>query len=99
MTNEEKANEIARNDKLYGDTDNKSKIDECYTAALEMAKWKDSISLEYLNHAIEMCNKYIESHPKNLLMIKFYLGQIFILDKLLGTDSKDKINMAFATLD
>lgn len=41
MTNEEKAKEIARNDELYGDTDNNSMIDECYIAALEMARWKD----------------------------------------------------------
>ena len=41
MTNEEKAREIARNDALYGDTDNLSEIDECYIAALEMAAWKD----------------------------------------------------------
>ena len=41
MTNEEKAQEIARNDELYGDTDYNSKIDECYIAALEMAQWKD----------------------------------------------------------
>lgn len=41
MTNEEKAREIARNNTLYGDTDNLSKIDECYIAAMEMAAWKD----------------------------------------------------------
>jgi chromosome segregation ATPase len=42
MTNEQKAKEIATNEALYGDSDNNSKIDECYIAALEMAKWKDS---------------------------------------------------------
>jgi hypothetical protein len=41
MTNEEKAQEIARNNELYGNTDNKSKIEECYIAALSMARWKD----------------------------------------------------------
>ena len=42
MTNEEKAREIANDDTLYGeDSDNNSKIDECYIAALEMARWKD----------------------------------------------------------
>lgn len=42
MTNEQKAKEIATNEALYGDSDNNSKIDECYIAALEMAKWKDT---------------------------------------------------------
>ena len=41
MNNEDKAEEIARNDALYGDSDNNSMIDECYIAALEMAQWKD----------------------------------------------------------
>lgn len=41
MTNEEKAKEIANNESLYVETDNLSKVDECYIAAMTMAKWKD----------------------------------------------------------
>ena len=49
MTNEEKSQEIAWNDTLYGDSDNNSMIDECYIAALSMAAWKD----EQLDSAID----------------------------------------------
>lgn len=42
MKDQEKAKEIANNDILYGeDSDNNSKTDECYIAAMEMAEWKD----------------------------------------------------------
>lgn len=41
MNNKEKAREIAENDDLYGNTDYKSAIDQCYISAIEMAKWKD----------------------------------------------------------
>lgn len=56
MTNEEKAREIAKNDSLYGaDSDNNSKIDECYIAALEMARFKD----EQLKKVCKKCEQHI----------------------------------------
>lgn len=42
MANEEKAKEIAEDDNLYGDSENKSKIEECYIAAMAMADFKDN---------------------------------------------------------
>lgn len=43
MTNEEKAKEIANSETLYGeDSDENSKIEECYIAAMAMAEWKDA---------------------------------------------------------
>lgn len=42
MTNEEKAKGIANDDTLYGNTDENSKIDECYISAMVMANFKDS---------------------------------------------------------
>lgn len=41
MDNETKAKEIANNDDLYGDYENKSDVEQCCIAAMEMAKWKD----------------------------------------------------------
>lgn len=99
MTNKEKAKEIAGNDELYGDTDNKSKVEECYIAALEMAQWKDEQVKQIQEREIKVCNDYIEKHPNNKLMLKYHLGRLSLCDELLGTDSKDKINMAFATMD
>jgi hypothetical protein len=65
MTNEEKSQEIARNNELYGDTDNNSKIEECYIAALSMAAWKDEqfkqIVKDYINLA------YSSGQEANLL--------------------------------
>ncbi|MBP5723806.1 MAG: hypothetical protein J6X18_09590 [Bacteroidales bacterium] len=56
MNNEEKAMEIARNNELYGDTDNKSKVEECYIAALEMARWKDEQFKQFLK---AFCDGYL----------------------------------------
>ena len=39
MNNSEKAKEIAWNDSLYND--NQSCAEQCFIAALQMAKWKD----------------------------------------------------------
>lgn len=39
--NEKKAKEIAEDESLYGDSENNSKIEECYIAALAMAELKD----------------------------------------------------------
>lgn len=47
MDNIDKAEEIAWNDSLYND--NQSCAEQCYIAALEMAKWKD----EQLDSAID----------------------------------------------
>lgn len=41
MDNESKAKEIANNDDLYGDYENKSEVEQCCIAALKMAEWKD----------------------------------------------------------
>ena len=40
-TNKEIAKEIAVNDEIYGDSDNNSKIEECFIAAMQMAQIKD----------------------------------------------------------
>lgn len=42
MTNEEKAKGIANDETLYGNTDENSKIDECYISAMVMADFKDN---------------------------------------------------------
>lgn len=52
MTDEEKAREIAYDDSLYGDSDNNSKTDECYTAAMTMAKYKDAEYDEYIQNVL-----------------------------------------------
>lgn len=54
---------------------------------------------EFLEKDIKSVNEYIEKHPKNLYMIKYLCGRISVCDDILGTDSRSKINMGFATLD
>ena len=48
MTNEQKAKEIANDETLYGNTDEHSKIDECYISAMAMADFKDAQSISEL---------------------------------------------------
>lgn len=49
----EKAKEIAENDSLYGNSDDLSKIDECYIAAMQMAVWKDSQFINFLKREMD----------------------------------------------
>ena len=96
MNDKEKAKEIAENSKQYFYLDEY----ECGLAcALRMAKWKDEQVKQIQEREIKACNDYIEKHPNNKLMLKYHLGRLSLCDELLGTDSKDKINMAFATMD
>ena len=80
-------------------------IDECVeipafkAGAIQMAQWKDEQVRQIQEREIEVCNGYIEKNPNNKLMLKYHLGRLSLCDELLGTDSKDKINMAFATMD
>ena len=97
MTNEEKAKEIAWDDSLYND--DLSCAEECFIAAKEMAKWKDEQLKQIQEREIKICNDYIEKHSDNKLMLKYQLGKIALCDELLNTDSRSKINMAFATMD
>lgn len=62
-----------------------------------MIKKKEQELLEMFKNSIESCNHYIERDNKT--RISYYLGRIDVLDKILGTDSRPKINMAFATCD
>ena len=96
MSNKEKAINIGENnlDRCFG-----SKRDYGVTCALEMARWKDEQVKQIQEREIKACNDYIEKHPNNKLMLKYHLGRLSLCDELLGTDSKDKINMAFATMD
>lgn len=73
--------------------------DDLYDAAMEMARWKDEQVKQIQEREIKICNDYIEKHPNNKLMLKYHLGRLSLCDELLGTDSKDKINMAFAAMD
>ena len=63
-------------------------------------KLKDKLEEEIIS-----CNKYLErqkdspSLSTNRGKIYFYLGRISILDELLGTDSKPKLNMTYTTND
>ena len=95
MTNEEKANEIL--DSNYYVTI--AEKNAAYNASLQMAAWKDEQVKQIQEREIKACNDYIEKHPENKLMLKYHLGRLSLCDELLGTDSRDKINMAFATLD
>lgn len=52
MADEEKAREIAYDDSLYGDSDGNSKAEECYTAAMAMAKYKDDEYDEYIKNVL-----------------------------------------------
>ena len=62
-----------------------------------MIKKKEQELLELLEENIRNCNHYIEKNNK--IRISYCLGCIDVLDKILGTDSRPKINMAFATCD
>ena len=96
MTNEEKAREIQANDVCCvwnGGCPN------VRSGAMKMAQWKDEQVKQIQEREIKVCNDYIEKHPNNKLMLKYHLGRLSLCDELLGTDSKDKINMAFATMD
>ena len=95
MTNKEKANEII--DSNYYVTI--AEKNAAYNASLQMAAWKDEQVKYIQEREIKACNDYIEKHPDNKLMLKYHLGRLSLCDELLGTDSRDKINMAFATLD
>lgn len=60
MTNEEKAQEIAKvhevhYDRFHGETSN----DECFLSALEMAKWKDENFDAFLDYLIVLGDKDI----------------------------------------
>ena len=96
MDNKEKAINIGENnlDRCFG-----SERDYGVTCALEMAQWKDELVKQIQEREIKACNDYIEKHPNNKLMLKYHLGRLSLCDELLDTDSKDKINMVFATLD
>ena len=95
MTNKEKANEII--DSNYYVTI--AEKNAAYNASLQMATWKDEQVKQIQEREIKACNDYIKEHPENKLMLKYHLGRLSLCDELLGTDSRDKINMAFATLD
>lgn len=102
MTNEQKANELGF--KFFPDKENiwardNVEATKCALACLGMAQWKDEQVKQIQEREIKVCNDYIEKHPNNKLMLKYHLGRLSLCDELLGTDSKDKINMAFATMD
>lgn len=110
MTNEQKAMQLANEYKNYTNInaihlhlEGKTKdevVEQCvYAAAIEMAAWKDEQVKQIQEREIKACNEYIERHPDNKLMLKYHLGRLSLCDELLGTDSRDKINMAFATID
>lgn len=105
MKNEEKASKIAKQHKLNytvrynGVTYTDSSEAECYNSAMDMAQWKDEQVKQIQEREIKACNDYIEKHPNNKLMLQYHLGRLSLCDELLGTNSKDKINMAFATMD
>lgn len=61
---------------------------------------KSEIQIKYsLDMKIASLNKYIKEHPKNKAMINKLIGNIEAYDYVLGTDSRSKIDMAFATMD
>lgn len=61
---------------------------------------KDEMQIKgYLDGKILLVNKYIKEHPENKTRINQLIGNIEALDYVLGTDSRSKINMAFATMD
>lgn len=62
-----------------------------------MIKKKEQELLELLEENIRNCNHYIKKNNKE--KVAYCLGCISILDKILGTDSRPKINIAFATCD
>lgn len=52
--NEKKAKEIAEDENLYGDSENKSKVEECYIAALAMAELKDKELVSLKHHILSI---------------------------------------------
>lgn len=74
-----KAEEIAANDTLYGDSDNNSKIDECKIAALEMAKYKNGQIKEaiddVLNYYQYEANQNLPTSTKTLYLNNFTVVQ------------------------
>lgn len=52
MADEEKAREIAYDDSLYGDSDDNSKTEERYKAAMAMAEHKDAEYDEYIQNVL-----------------------------------------------
>ena len=99
MNNEEKVKKIVDSVFKSGLNTNRSFYDMAYNSALEIAQWKDEQVKQIQEREIKVCNDYIEKNPNNKLMLKYHLGRLSLCDELLGTDSKDKINMAFATMD
>lgn len=66
LSNEEKAKEIANDETLYGeDPDENSKIEECYIAAMAMAKYKDDCYADMNRRLIEQGHT-IDTLKKNL---------------------------------
>lgn len=96
MNNKEKTRELAR--RHQGTMTDAQYLQMTY-ALEDMAQWKDEQVKQIQEREIKVCNDYIEKHPNNKLMLKYHLGRLSLCDELLGTDSKDKINMAFATMD
>ena len=100
MTNEEKVNKLSNEG--FNDLNNpyiKAMVTVIKGRCLEIAQWKDEQVKQIQEREIKVCNDYIEKNPNNKLMLKYHLGRLSLCDELLGTDSKDKINMAFATMD
>lgn len=65
ITNEQKAQEIANDETLYGeDPDENSKIEECYIAAMAMAKWKDKQFTELINALPTPLKELIKAYAK-----------------------------------
>ena len=93
--NETKAEEIATNEALYGDSDNNSKVDECKIAALEMAKYKDKQILIFfmLSAKVRETQRAYYAASKGEIKQKLLIRSR-VLEKLLDEEIKKWIDAA-----
>lgn len=92
ITDKDKAAEIANNETLYGeDPDENSKIEECYIAAIEMAKWKNKQIKEAIESLIaEIDCKAQQNMPSSTKAI--YVAAQLIIKEAMNT-LKQKLNL------
>lgn len=72
MTNEEKAEEIARSNQKFfyedGGYDIKSSDEECYDSAMEMAEWKDKQFVQEKEKLIDNVCKWLKNNIDDYMM-------------------------------
>lgn len=85
ITDKDKAIEIANNETIYGEyPDENSKIEECYVAAIEMAKWKNKQIKEAIESLIaDIDCKARQNMPSSAKAI--YIAAQLIINEAINT--------------